>query len=279
MFNTDVADTRCKALYRAVLETPADDTIRLIYCDALDERGIDDDAERAEFIRLQIAAHNQPRTVQGSIERMNLNALGSTVLGRKELDWRRVWVCGECRASGVSYYSQGGADVNVATCARCNGTGWEGILCEREDDTWDEQSGRVWGEFKIPAVWSRGFISGVTVPLDVFMPYDDPQWVRRLFLQWPIQSVTIDGAEPGDNSRVAAMHEEYIQYRWYSGEFGNDITRGYIPKPLFDIIKQHTLMTPGRDGALRALDMACVIWGRERAGLPFVDPRDWVRHS
>lgn len=263
MFNTDVADTRCKALYRAVLENPADDTIRLVLADALDERGRGDDAERAWYIRTCV---NGDRDVTIAIAN---RLVVMEVLREYELEWRRIGMCPVCHGKGKVVY---GLEEVQVDCVTCGSTGWEGVLYEREADTWDEESGRSWGEFKIPAVWERGFISGVTVPLEVFMSYEEPQWVRRLFLQWPIQSVTIDGAEPGDNSRVSA-------YRWYSGQFGHDITRGYIPKPLFDIIKQHALMTPGREGALRALDMACVIWGRERAGLPFVDPRDWVRHS
>lgn len=270
MFNTDVADTRCKALYRAVLETPADDTIRLILADALDERGMGDDAERAWYIRTCVNG-NRDVTIA-----MDNRLAVMDVLGEYELEWRRIGKCWVCHGTCKVVY---GLEETEVDCVTCGSTGWDGVLHERVAGIWDEQSGRPWAEFNIPFVWSRGFISGVRVPLGVFMSYEEPQWVRRLFLQWPIQSVTIEDAEPGDNSRVAAMHEEYTEYRWYSGEFGHDITRGYIPKPLFDIIKQHTLMTPGREGALRALDMACVIWGRERAGLPFVDPRDWVRHS
>src|SRR4051794_39205648 len=41
-----------KALFRAVCEQPWDDEVRLIYCDWLEENG---QAERAEFIRLQLA--------------------------------------------------------------------------------------------------------------------------------------------------------------------------------------------------------------------------------
>lgn len=41
-----------EALYRAILDNPADDTVRLVYADWLDESG--NDAARAEFIRVQV---------------------------------------------------------------------------------------------------------------------------------------------------------------------------------------------------------------------------------
>jgi uncharacterized protein (TIGR02996 family) len=46
-----------QALYRAVLDAPADDPPRLVYADWLDEH---DQPERAEFIRVQIAQEGEP---------------------------------------------------------------------------------------------------------------------------------------------------------------------------------------------------------------------------
>lgn len=50
------------ALLAAILANPADDTVRLVYADWLDDRGEPGDAERAEFIRLgcQVAADSRP---------------------------------------------------------------------------------------------------------------------------------------------------------------------------------------------------------------------------
>src|SRR5687767_10482221 len=45
------------ALLRAICEDPADDTVRLVYADFLEENG---EAERAEFVRLQIWQHQNP---------------------------------------------------------------------------------------------------------------------------------------------------------------------------------------------------------------------------
>ncbi len=45
--------THEQAFLQAIIETPADDTPRLVYADWLEERGQPGDAERAEFIRVQ----------------------------------------------------------------------------------------------------------------------------------------------------------------------------------------------------------------------------------
>ena len=45
------------ALFQAVLASPHDDAVRLVYADWLDEQG---DAPRAEFIRLQIELSQAP---------------------------------------------------------------------------------------------------------------------------------------------------------------------------------------------------------------------------
>lgn len=54
--------TDTSRLLRAVLESPDDDTLRLIYADALEESGED---ERAELIRLQIAKEKEGNAWHG----------------------------------------------------------------------------------------------------------------------------------------------------------------------------------------------------------------------
>jgi uncharacterized protein (TIGR02996 family) len=53
--------TQDQALLRAILEAPEDDAPRLVYADWLEECGRPGDAERAEFIRLQLAMAALPR--------------------------------------------------------------------------------------------------------------------------------------------------------------------------------------------------------------------------
>ncbi len=47
--------TQDRAILQAILDAPEDDAPRLVYADWLEERGAPGDAERAEFIRLQLA--------------------------------------------------------------------------------------------------------------------------------------------------------------------------------------------------------------------------------
>lgn len=61
-------DPQRAALYRAILDDPEDDAVRLVYADFLDEYGGEDDRLRAEFIRVQVVvarlemASGHPRT-------------------------------------------------------------------------------------------------------------------------------------------------------------------------------------------------------------------------
>lgn len=62
-------DTDLAALYKAILQVPAEDTPRLIYADRLDEIGGESNAARADFIRSSIELHNlgkEPITLVGN---------------------------------------------------------------------------------------------------------------------------------------------------------------------------------------------------------------------
>ncbi len=61
--------TDCEALYSAILASPDDDTLRLIYADALEEGG---EAERAAFIRSQIEDSHVPEYEPGAIRRAHI---------------------------------------------------------------------------------------------------------------------------------------------------------------------------------------------------------------
>ncbi len=50
------------ALLAAIIANPDEDTPRLMYADALDERGEPGDAERAEFVRVQCGVESNPGT-------------------------------------------------------------------------------------------------------------------------------------------------------------------------------------------------------------------------
>lgn len=82
------------ALYRAVVASPEDRTVRLVYADALDETGDPADADRAEFVRTQIELEG---LADGEAWRGRSPDLGKArcrdLFDRHWLDWWRP-VCG-----------------------------------------------------------------------------------------------------------------------------------------------------------------------------------------
>lgn len=71
------------ALLAAILAHPEEDTPRLMYADALEERGKPGDAERAEFIRVQCAA---ART-ENEADAFELDQRADWLLAANELAW------------------------------------------------------------------------------------------------------------------------------------------------------------------------------------------------
>lgn len=63
-----VTDDDLAGLLRAVLLDPRDDAPRLVYADALEERGGSDDADRAAFIRCQVASARHAAALRHSRE-------------------------------------------------------------------------------------------------------------------------------------------------------------------------------------------------------------------
>jgi uncharacterized protein (TIGR02996 family) len=71
-----------EALMQAILDAPEDDSLRLVYADWLDEHG---DAERAEFIRVQIELATLPRHERRAV----LGKRAKELLARNEEEWVR----------------------------------------------------------------------------------------------------------------------------------------------------------------------------------------------
>ena len=69
------------SLMRSILDAPDDDAPRLVYADWLEEHG---EAERAEFIRLQIEAERLP---EGEPARLNLESRINGLLYRNRKAW------------------------------------------------------------------------------------------------------------------------------------------------------------------------------------------------
>ena len=74
------------ALSAAILDTPTDRTVRLVYADALDESGVPSNAARAEFIRGQIALEATP---DGDPQRETLATRCEGLFAANWIDWWR----------------------------------------------------------------------------------------------------------------------------------------------------------------------------------------------
>src|SRR6185312_1676362 len=72
------------ALHAAIIESPTDRTVRLVYADALDESGEPAHAARAEFIRKQVALESMP---DGDPEQPTLAARCSELFQDNWIDW------------------------------------------------------------------------------------------------------------------------------------------------------------------------------------------------
>jgi uncharacterized protein (TIGR02996 family) len=88
-----MADT-LESLNRAVIASPQDRTVRLVYADALDESGDPADAARAEFVRAQIGADGLP---EGDPRRVALWSRARDLFDAHWLEWWQP----VCEAAGL----------------------------------------------------------------------------------------------------------------------------------------------------------------------------------
>jgi uncharacterized protein (TIGR02996 family) len=97
----DDAMTPDDSFLQAIIESPDDDTPRLVYADWLEDNGL---PERAEFIRVQIELAHLPDGPGPSSRRLELEARERALLKEHEVEWLgrlRDWACGWCFRRGV----------------------------------------------------------------------------------------------------------------------------------------------------------------------------------
>jgi uncharacterized protein (TIGR02996 family) len=82
------------ALHAAIIEAPADRTVRLVYADALDESGDPSNAARAEFVRKHVALESTP---DGDPRQAELSARCGELFAENWIDWWRP----VCEAVGL----------------------------------------------------------------------------------------------------------------------------------------------------------------------------------
>ena len=78
-------------LHKSILDDPSDDTVRLIYADALEENG---DHDRAEYIRLQIELVRRRATGEGWRSKLVIREF--ILLNAHRQEWLAAAKCPVC---------------------------------------------------------------------------------------------------------------------------------------------------------------------------------------
>ena len=219
------------ALLRAVLEDPADDAVRLVYSDWLEEHG---QPLRAEFIRVQIqVAELRLGLATGASEEELAKDSFYQALRQRE---RKL--LGSVLAEGVT----------------CNGYRWSEPLHDLEIQV---------GYFRHED-FRRGFLAAVGLRRDHLLTH-----AAELFASHPFTEVRLSDCSPA----TPALGRPY----W---RCGSTFLPHDIPSPVFRYLANADperidpfVRYPSQELALADLSRACVLFGREQAGLPPLSDR------
>ena len=210
--------TDLDAILARIIAEPGEDTVRLAYADALDERGEPGDAERAEFVRVQVALAlrraEEPAGKDG------------------------VWLAGfrwGLHREGVAVASLLGGRCECAIC-----------LQNRSDelaagaDAWVPPVNAVWD-------WHRGFIADVTCTAADWLAHGDalraahPVTSVRLTTEpdWAAELIAGDGSPWHGMEHTDRSGDAFTCPRWPGVEFtlppapatgaGATVTVGGVP--------------------------------------------------
>lgn len=156
--------TTREQLYASIVAAPDDDTVRLAYADHLDEQ---DDHDRAEFIRVQVAIDGVPlrRSPEMPYVEWERQKKRADELLAAHPEWRDC-PCPRCEGDGKAHGSDRPFD-GVAACPVCGGTG-DLLRVDRrhEDITLTETS------CQRPHQFARGFIDSVTLTFREMFRYE-----------------------------------------------------------------------------------------------------------
>lgn len=244
-----------EALFAAILATPADDTVRLVLADWLQENGQPD---RAEFIRVQIRMSRWP-------------------------DRRPHPRCRDGREPAPHGYGLAGY-ADRCRCPWCTIGRREYLVSRRHIREWeyealaplvDDEAGRrrrLQSDHAWPmAYFRRGLVGSLAVAAEDLVAH-----AAELFRRSPVEQVWLIGNTPqgfGGHPAHEAIPEG--RFGWGNREAA-PFTGPYLPAPLFDLLAGHASRThlrhlklyPTHEAAVEAASVACVRFGRSRAGLP-----------
>lgn len=184
---TSMTDVRTigDELLADILANPEDDTPRLIYADWLEDH---DQAERAEFIRVQIALH-------------------STVCDHAEIgDGFYVAYCNDinCRHYMMDHRADTLLHTNAIQCCTEDTPEWDWLgsglramyrSVEGRADCGLPDSDLFWWD------WQRGFISTIRAPLDVLLRH-----LPAVIRSHPVERVEATDRRPCNRCGAAGLH-------------------------------------------------------------------------
>jgi uncharacterized protein (TIGR02996 family) len=222
--------TTIAAMLAAVRESPesmADDTLRLVLADALQDTDPDEggDADWAEFIRAGVEFERGCETCEyGDYlawrkkptrlcpwcvrETKRLDAL----LDAHEARWRRGPACERCAWSGRVNSDK--PFRYTEPCPDCRGSGWTGPLGELGER--GLSIGNIAPPWRVPAEFRRGFIHRVETPLaDVFQGDTVTPWAVRV-ARWPqvcLEEWGVTDREPEFGPSLRNVND--VIYSWY----------------------------------------------------------------
>jgi uncharacterized protein (TIGR02996 family) len=249
------------ALLRAICEFPEEDTPRLIYADAIEER----EPERAEFIRVQI---EMVRMRTPGKHKTTCQCYGNWKAGPR-VDPGSV----DCkRCLSLTRYN--------ALHAREGKLLWDDV--ERADgakrsrwETWYPVDHAILSLIAGYKWFERGFASRIECGMGVFLLN-----AAAMFAAHPIREVHLSGPSPEYRMNPFDV-AEWVWYRTHAdatwaveGEYGY-IYPHHLPHYLYDFVDPpdgsglngDSIAFERSDLALGALSNALVAYGRERAGL------------
>jgi uncharacterized protein (TIGR02996 family) len=221
-----------------ICSNPADDGVRLIYADWLDERGLPGDAERAEFIRGQIALCCFPLATGEDIPTDCPDEGLCNRLKHQVDDGDYVFLVPDWTETPEGCWSWYGHGPQFAV-----------------------QCGNSPTHYPFTLHWQRGFVEGISLSLVDFEKY-----AARLFAVHPVQHVTLTDRQPADRHHIG------LQWSYWDAEGPWPLPpdfqaiREALPRVLYDFLPPGKVYASVAD-AHGDLSLACVRWGRQQANL------------
>jgi uncharacterized protein (TIGR02996 family) len=164
-----VQDRTEMAFLHDICSNPADDSVRLIYADWLDDRGLPGDAKRARFIRVQIGIAKMCQVPAAPLTDFRL-------LGRHQ----RL----------ISAVDEGDYEFLVPDWT---GTSPEDWSCYADGSQIIVACGYSSTHYPFTLHWRRGFVEAISLSL---VDFQKDNLAATIFASHPVQHVTLMGREP-----------------------------------------------------------------------------------